>query len=100
VRDPEARCETSSPYLYGRHHFESFPSPATRAAISSWACAATHSGVKHSINVYRQAWQDAGHPGQGDVTLRMPVYVGQTHAQAIADPQASTLGTTVACLTA
>jgi alkanesulfonate monooxygenase SsuD/methylene tetrahydromethanopterin reductase-like flavin-dependent oxidoreductase (luciferase family) len=48
-------------------------------------------GVKHSIGIYRQAWREAGHPGQGDVTLRMPVYVGETHAQAIADPQASTL---------
>jgi alkanesulfonate monooxygenase SsuD/methylene tetrahydromethanopterin reductase-like flavin-dependent oxidoreductase (luciferase family) len=48
-------------------------------------------GVKRSIDIYRQAWQEAGHPGQGDVTLRMPVYVGATRAQAIADPEASTL---------
>jgi alkanesulfonate monooxygenase SsuD/methylene tetrahydromethanopterin reductase-like flavin-dependent oxidoreductase (luciferase family) len=48
-------------------------------------------GVKQSIEVYRQAWQDAGHPGQGDVTLRMPVYVGDTRAQAVADAEASTM---------
>jgi alkanesulfonate monooxygenase SsuD/methylene tetrahydromethanopterin reductase-like flavin-dependent oxidoreductase (luciferase family) len=48
-------------------------------------------GVKQSIDVYRQAWQDAGHPGQGDVTLRMPVYVAETRAQAIADAETSTL---------
>jgi len=48
-------------------------------------------GVKQSIDVYRQAWQDAGHPGQGDVTLRMPVYVGETRAQAMADAETSTI---------
>ena len=42
-------------------------------------------GVKQSVSVYRQAWRDAGHAGQGDVTLRIPVYVGATHAQAIAE---------------
>jgi alkanesulfonate monooxygenase SsuD/methylene tetrahydromethanopterin reductase-like flavin-dependent oxidoreductase (luciferase family) len=47
--------------------------------------------VKQSIDIYRQAWQEAGHPGQGDVTLRMPVYVGETRAQAIADTKTSTL---------
>lgn len=47
-------------------------------------------GVKQSIDIYRQAWQDAGHPGHGDVTLRMPVYVAETRAQAIADTEAST----------
>lgn len=48
-------------------------------------------GAQQSINVYRQAWRAAGHPGQGDVTLRMPVYVGDTRAQAIADTEASTV---------
>jgi alkanesulfonate monooxygenase SsuD/methylene tetrahydromethanopterin reductase-like flavin-dependent oxidoreductase (luciferase family) len=48
-------------------------------------------GVQQSVDIYRQAWQDAGHPGQGDVTLRMPVYVGETHAQAIADAEISTV---------
>lgn len=48
-------------------------------------------GVKQSIAIYRQAWQDAGYPGQGGVTLRMPVYVAETRAKALADTEASTM---------
>lgn len=48
-------------------------------------------GVKHSVEVYRQAWRDAGHPGHGDVTLRMPVFVGATREQAITRAEASTI---------
>lgn len=48
-------------------------------------------GVKQNVALYRQAWQAAGHPGQGEVTLRIPVYVGETYAQAIAEPEATTL---------
>ena len=48
-------------------------------------------GVKQSVAIYRQAWREAGHPGQGDVTLRLPVYVGSTRAQAIAEAETSTV---------
>lgn len=48
-------------------------------------------GAQHSINIYRQAWRAAGHAGQGDVTLRIPVYVGDTREQAIADTESSTV---------
>lgn len=48
-------------------------------------------GAQESINVYRQSWQAAGHAGQGDVTLRMPVYVGDTRAQAIGDAEKTTV---------
>jgi alkanesulfonate monooxygenase SsuD/methylene tetrahydromethanopterin reductase-like flavin-dependent oxidoreductase (luciferase family) len=47
-------------------------------------------GVQQSIDIYRQAWREAGHPGHGDVTLRIPVYVAETRAQAIADTETST----------
>jgi alkanesulfonate monooxygenase SsuD/methylene tetrahydromethanopterin reductase-like flavin-dependent oxidoreductase (luciferase family) len=47
--------------------------------------------VRESVRVYRQAWREAGHPGNGDVTLRLPVYVAETQAEAHAIPQASTL---------
>lgn len=30
------------------------------------------------IKEYRKAWEEAGHPGSGDVSLRMPVYAGAT----------------------
>jgi alkanesulfonate monooxygenase SsuD/methylene tetrahydromethanopterin reductase-like flavin-dependent oxidoreductase (luciferase family) len=41
------------------------------------------------IAEYRAAWQTAGHPGQGEVRLRLPIYVATTLDRALADPQPS-----------
>jgi alkanesulfonate monooxygenase SsuD/methylene tetrahydromethanopterin reductase-like flavin-dependent oxidoreductase (luciferase family) len=41
------------------------------------------------IAAYQTAWQAAGHPGQGEVRLRLPIYVADTLQQAQADPQPS-----------
>ncbi len=38
------------------------------------------------IKEYRQAWQSAGHPGNGDVSLRIPVYAAATEQEALDDP--------------
>ena len=43
------------------------------------------------LATYRQAWRDAGHPGQGDVMLRIPVYVAETEQAAYHEPLESTL---------
>jgi alkanesulfonate monooxygenase SsuD/methylene tetrahydromethanopterin reductase-like flavin-dependent oxidoreductase (luciferase family) len=42
-----------------------------------------------NIQAYRQAWKEAGHPGQGQVFLRAPVYVAETEKQAIEEPEES-----------
>ena len=42
------------------------------------------------IEAYRAAWRAAGHAGQGQVYLRVPIYVGDT-AAAAADPEDSIL---------
>ena len=47
--------------------------------------------VAHHLNMYRNAWQDAGHPGKGDVYLRIPVYVAETAERAHAEPEESTM---------
>ena len=47
--------------------------------------------VAHHLNVYRQTLQESGHPGNGDVFLRIPVYVAETAEGAYNEPQASTL---------
>lgn len=44
------------------------------------------------LQEYRAAWKDAGHPGQGDVALRLPVFVGQTRDTALGIPCESTMG--------
>ena len=43
------------------------------------------------IQAYRQAWRDAGHPGEGDVLLRMPIYVAETDEQAVSKSEESTM---------
>jgi len=47
--------------------------------------------VTQQLRVYRQAWREAGHAGDGDVYLRIPVYVAETAARARAEPEASTM---------
>ena len=42
-----------------------------------------------NIAAYREAYRSAGHVGQGQVYLRVPIYVGKTEAQARADPEES-----------
>ena len=42
-----------------------------------------------NIAAYREAYRSAGHAGQGQVYLRVPIYVGKTDAQARADPEES-----------
>jgi alkanesulfonate monooxygenase SsuD/methylene tetrahydromethanopterin reductase-like flavin-dependent oxidoreductase (luciferase family) len=43
------------------------------------------------IAEYRAAWQAAGHPGQGEVRLRLPIYVADTLHDAQADPYPSVM---------
>jgi len=45
----------------------------------------------HHLGVYRQAWREAGHPGDGDVILRIPLYVAETEEKALSEPEASTM---------
>ena len=42
-----------------------------------------------NIAAYRQAWKEAGHPGEGQVFLLAPVYVAETDEAARAEPEES-----------
>jgi alkanesulfonate monooxygenase SsuD/methylene tetrahydromethanopterin reductase-like flavin-dependent oxidoreductase (luciferase family) len=44
------------------------------------------------LREYRAAWKGAGHPGDGDVALRLPVFVGRTRDEALSIPRDSTMG--------
>ena len=44
------------------------------------------------LTAYREAWREAGHPGQGDVCLRVPVYAGTTAKEAVEEPYESITG--------
>ncbi|HLF05311.1 MAG TPA: LLM class flavin-dependent oxidoreductase [Dehalococcoidia bacterium] len=43
------------------------------------------------LKSYREAWRKAGHPGNGDVYLRLPAYVAETADKAHSEPEASTM---------
>ena len=47
------------------------------------------SQVAEQVAQYRQAWDDAGHEGEIDVSLRVPVYVGESVEEAITLPEYS-----------
>ena len=41
------------------------------------------------MKTYREAWKKAGHPGEGEVYLRVPVYVADTDEKAREEPRES-----------
>jgi alkanesulfonate monooxygenase SsuD/methylene tetrahydromethanopterin reductase-like flavin-dependent oxidoreductase (luciferase family) len=41
------------------------------------------------IAEYQEAWRAAGHPGRGEIYLRVPVYVAETEERAREEPRAS-----------
>jgi len=41
------------------------------------------------VETYRAAWKEAGHPGEGQVFLRVPVYVADTEEKAREEPRES-----------
>jgi alkanesulfonate monooxygenase SsuD/methylene tetrahydromethanopterin reductase-like flavin-dependent oxidoreductase (luciferase family) len=41
------------------------------------------------LAAYRATWRAADHPGQGEVRLRLPIYVAETMDSALADPRPS-----------
>lgn len=43
------------------------------------------------IASYQTAWRAAGHPGQGEVRLRLPIYVAETLSRAQEEPYASVM---------
>ena len=43
------------------------------------------------LREYRAAWKEAGHAGEGNVGLRLPVFVGHSREEALAIPQDSTM---------
>ena len=43
--------------------------------------------LRDRVGTYRKAWADAGHPGEGSVYLRIPIYAGATEAAALEEPR-------------
>lgn len=49
------------------------------------------SELEPMISAYRTAWKTAGHPGEGEIRLRLPVYLANTQSQAESDPHPSAM---------
>jgi len=45
--------------------------------------------LEPNITAYREAWKEAGHPGEGKVFLRAPVYLAETDQAARDEPEES-----------
>lgn len=45
--------------------------------------------LRANLKEYRKAWHEAGHEGNGDVSLRIPVYAADTEEAALEEPQDS-----------
>jgi alkanesulfonate monooxygenase SsuD/methylene tetrahydromethanopterin reductase-like flavin-dependent oxidoreductase (luciferase family) len=52
---------------------------------------AVMSDVAQVLQDYRTAWHEAGHAGDGDVVLRLPIYVANTMERALTEPKESTM---------
>ncbi len=47
--------------------------------------------LETNLKDYHQAWREAGHPGSsGDISVRVPVYIGTTKEEAITAPRETT----------
>jgi alkanesulfonate monooxygenase SsuD/methylene tetrahydromethanopterin reductase-like flavin-dependent oxidoreductase (luciferase family) len=70
----------------------------TFAAIGTLGCpllvglaSAAMAELAEGIAAYQAAWQEAGHPGQGEVRLRLPIYGAEDMDRAQSEPQASAM---------
>jgi alkanesulfonate monooxygenase SsuD/methylene tetrahydromethanopterin reductase-like flavin-dependent oxidoreductase (luciferase family) len=52
----------------------------------------TLSGLAPDLHAYRKAYEAAGHPGKGQVHLRVSIHVAETDAEAEAESEASIMG--------
>jgi alkanesulfonate monooxygenase SsuD/methylene tetrahydromethanopterin reductase-like flavin-dependent oxidoreductase (luciferase family) len=46
---------------------------------------------EESLQAYRNAWNEAGHPGEPQVFVRIPAYVGETPERGFNEPKESTI---------
>jgi alkanesulfonate monooxygenase SsuD/methylene tetrahydromethanopterin reductase-like flavin-dependent oxidoreductase (luciferase family) len=47
--------------------------------------------TEEPLEAYRKAWHEAGHPGEPQVLVRFPAYVGETPDRGFSEPRVSTL---------
>ena len=81
---PEIRVAATSPDTY----------PGNGAMGNPIFCATRLGDLSElgpNLKAYREAWSAAGHPGNGKVFLRVPVYVASTEERARSEPEESVM---------
>ncbi len=81
---PEIRVAATSPDTY----------PANGAQGNPIFCATRLGDLSElgpNLKAYREAWSAAGHPGNGQIFLRVPVYVAATEERARSEPEESVM---------
>jgi alkanesulfonate monooxygenase SsuD/methylene tetrahydromethanopterin reductase-like flavin-dependent oxidoreductase (luciferase family) len=81
---PEIRIAAASP--------DTYPSIGKQGhGIFVAARTGNLSELKPLVKTYQDAWKEAGHPGRGQVFLRVPVYIADTEEAAREEPRESIL---------
>ncbi len=81
---PEIRIAAASP--------DTYPSIGEQGhGIFVAARTGNLSELKPLVQTYQDAWKKAGHPGRGQVFLRVPVYIADTEQAALEEPRESIL---------
>lgn len=79
---PEIRVAANSPRSFERFGKQGFPIfiGLRQGGVSQQVA---------QVHAYRAAYRAAGHPGEGGVFLRVPIYVAATTEQALSEPERS-----------
>ncbi len=69
---------------------DTFPAIGRRgAAIFASVRHTTWSALAEQIDSYQKAWEEAGHPGRGQVFVSAPTYLAETEERAQSEPKES-----------
>ena len=87
--EPKPRQEPHPPIRVGITSAESFPITGRMGypILINPSRVFTLDELANHIGEYRRAWREAGHEGEPEVGLRVPVYVAETEEKAYSDPR-------------
>ena len=87
--EPKPRQEPHPPIRVGITSAESFPITGRMGypILINPSRVFTLDELAEHIEAYRRAWDEAGHEGEPEVGLRVPIYVAETEEQAYNDPR-------------
>lgn len=87
--EPKPRQEPHPPIRVGITSAESFPITGRMGypILINPSRVFTLDELAAHIGEYRRAWREAGHAGEPEVGLRVPIYVAETEEKAYSDPR-------------